>query len=260
MRFFFVLFLFCQFASARAAQPDVESIVRKLGEQGADPVLSAERNAVAYTRESRVDYLDDADRVKKRAVRKYLVSPVNGEPVTTLLSVNGKPANEDDDQRRSRARETGDRTRSLSLSHELLSRFDFTFAGEEMLAGRKAWMLRFLPKAGVEAEGFFERLVGAMSGILWVDAEENQLAKAEIFLARKVSFFGGIAGAIERMDLTFVQKRFEPDLWVGESAFIDFAGRKLFSAVRFRCYETYSEFRKVQAQQQSSQQTVVSGQ
>jgi hypothetical protein len=243
VRFLILAFLLCCGAGVQAARPDVETILRKLGENGSDPVLIARRNAIAHARESRVDYLDEAGQVKKRAVRKYQVSPAGGQPVTKLVSINGKPAR-DEDERHSKSRETGEKSRSLSLSPELLNRFDFQHGGEETIEGRKMWMLRFSPKEGVDGEGMFERLVGAMSGILWVDAEEHQLAKAEIYLGRKVSFFGGIAGAIDRMDLTFVQRRLEPNLWIGESAFIDFSGRKLFSGIRFRCYETYSEFHK----------------
>lgn len=230
--------------TARAAAPDVAAIVRKLAECAEDPAILAARDAIAYDRESKIDYLNDANEARKRVVRHYLVSSVGGKPVNKLISVNGKPATDKDDEHRSKARESGEKSRSITLSEELLSRYDFRFAGEEALSGRKTWMLRFSPKSGIEADGAFERLLDAMSGILWVDAEEGQLAKAEIYLTRKVSFFGGIAGAIERMDLTFVQKRIEPNLWLGESAFIDFAGRKLFSAMRFRCYETYSGHRR----------------
>lgn len=244
MRFLLLAILLGGSVALRAAQPDVAAIVRKLAECSADSRIVAAREAIAYARESRVDYLNEADEVKKRVVRKYLVAPEGGKPVTRLISVNGKPAGEHDDEHRSKARETGEKSRSLTLSEDLLNRYEFRYGGEEMLGGRKAWMLRFSPKPGVETDGFFERLLGAMSGILWVDAEEGQLAKAEVYLGRKVSFFGGIAGAIERMDLTFVQKRIEPHVWLGESAFIDFSGRKLFSAMRFRCYETYSGFHR----------------
>jgi hypothetical protein len=199
---------------------------------------------VAYQRESRVDYLDD-EKVRKRVVRQYSISPENGKAVSRLISINGNPVSDAEEPRRNPVRESGEKGRNLALSEDLLALYDFAFAGEELLDGRKTWKLRFKAKPNLSADGFFERLLHAMTGVIWVDLEEAQLAKAEIRLGKKVSFFGGIAGAVERVDLTFIQRRIEPNVWLGESAYIDFSGRKLLSSMRFRCYEKYTDFRRV---------------
>jgi hypothetical protein len=239
-----ILVFLCAAAATFGAPPDVAAIIRKLGERASDPVLSELRAAVAYDRSSRVDYLNDEHELKKQVTRLYRVAPENGRPVTRLISINGRPATERDEKKRSSIRETGDKSRSLALSEDLLGRYDFTFTGEQKLNGRRTWMLRFAPKADIDEDGFFDKLLNAMTGVIWVDVEEGQMAKAEFFLGKKISFFGGFAGAIERLDVTVVQRRVEPNLWLSEAAFIDFSGRKLFSAIRFRCYETCTGFRK----------------
>jgi hypothetical protein len=72
-----------------------------------------------------------------------------------------------------------------------------------------------------------------------------EVVLAEAHLAQKVSFFGGIAGAIDRLDLTIVQRRIESGIWLPELTIIDFDGRKLFSRIKFHCTERCSRFQKV---------------
>jgi hypothetical protein len=91
-----------------------------------------------------------------------------------------------------------------------------------------------------------------MSGTFWIDKEDNQLAKADIRLSKRVSFFGGIAGAIDKLDLTLIQRRIEPSVWLGEAIHIDFSGRKLFSTIRFRCFENCGDFKVVPEQHASA--------
>jgi hypothetical protein len=239
-----VLGLTLLLAAPLYAAPDVREILRKFTENGEDPELAARRNTVAYQRTSRVEYLNDDGTVKRDTLRVYKVFPENGESKTRLVSVNGRPAKEKPDKKRSAARETGEKSRMLGVSDELLSRFDFSFLREELFAGRPMWVLAFVPKADAPEEEFFDKFINAMNGKLWIDKEEYQLAKAEVHLGKRVAFFGGLAGALDKMNLTLIQKRIEPSIWLGEAIHIDCSGRKLFTSIRFRCFENCSDFKK----------------
>jgi len=232
-------------AAPLRAAPDVQEILRKFTENGEDSELASRRDAIAYQRTSRVEYLQNDGTVKRDVVRIYKVFPENGESKTRLVSVNGRPAKERPDKPRSAARETGEKSRMLGVSGELLSRFDFSFVREEKFAGRPTWVLAFVPKADAPDDEFFDKFINAMTGKLWVDQEEYQLAKAEVRLSKRVAFFGGLAGALDKMDLTLIQKRVEPSIWLGEAIHIDCSGRKLFTPIRFRCFENCSDFNKV---------------
>lgn len=227
------------------AAPDVQEILRKMVEHGEDPSQVERRNSISYQRTSRVEYLNEDGTVKRDSIRVYRISPENGQPVTRLLSINGRPASEKDEAKKSAARETGEKSRMLGLSEDILSRYQFTFVREEEFGSRRAWVLKFVPKPDAPSETFIDRLVNAMSGTMWIDQEEHQLAKADIHLSKRVSFFGGIAGAIDKLDLTLIQRRVEPGVWLGEAVHIDFTGRKLFSAIRFRCFENCANFERV---------------
>jgi hypothetical protein len=226
------------------AAPDVQEILRKFARQSEDAETAERRAAIAYQRVSRMEHLKEDGSIRRNVIKIYKVYPKGGESVTRLVSVNGRPAKEKEDKHRSAARETGEKSRTLSVTEDLLGRFDFTFMREEKFAGRATWVLAFKPKSDATEDEFFDKLINAMTGTLWIDQEECQLAKADIHLGKKVAFFGGLAGAIEKMDLTLIQRRIEPSVWLGEAVQIDFSGRKLFSTVRFRCFENCSEFRK----------------
>jgi hypothetical protein len=241
--------LFSLFALALPvhAGPDAQTILEKFLQHSETAASAEARNSFRYERVSRVEYLDDDGSVKKNTIRVYRVTPGTDEPVTKLISVNGRPATEQDEKNRSKARETGEKSRALTISRELLARYDFSFVREALFASRPAWVLAFTPKPGVKSDGFFDRLLNAMSGEFWIDQEDYQLARADVRMSKRVSFFGGFAGAIDKLDLTIIQRRIEPSVWLGEALHLDFAGRKLLSNVRFRCFENCFGFQKTPA-------------
>src|SRR5688572_1010120 len=122
--------------ASRAGTPDVQEILRKLIERSEDADAVQRRNQVTYQRTSRVEYLNEDGSKKRDVIRVYKIGPENGKPVTRLVSVNGRPAADKEDKKRSAARETGEKSRTLTLTEDILSRFDFTFVREEQFAGR----------------------------------------------------------------------------------------------------------------------------
>jgi hypothetical protein len=230
-------------AASAGATPTADTIIQRVKVRSAN--ADSARKSFAYQRISQVDYLNDEGKVRKQAVRIYEVAPVNGEPVSRLIQVNGRAPSEKEEQSRSAARETGDKTRTLVLGDDLLDRYNYKLVGEETVAERNAWVLEFHPKTGLKEEGFVDKLLNSMRGRIWVDQQDYEFARMDVRLGRKVSFFGGFAGAIEKIDLTLVQKRVDPTAWFMEGLTLDLAGRKLFSPIRFRCFEFCSNFRRV---------------
>jgi hypothetical protein len=222
------------------AAPTADEIISKVKERSAQS--AREKNSFSYQRVSRTDYLDDNDQVKRNSVRVYEVSPVNGEPVSKLIEINGHPPKKEPP--RSAAREAGDKSRNLALGDDLLSRYRYELRGEDDIAGRKTWVLAFKPNPAAPEDGFLDKLVNAMQGTMWVDEGEYELAKVDIHLSKKLSFFG-VLGGIERLDLQMVQKRLTPEAWLTEALTLDFTGRKLFTPIRFRCVESCADFKKV---------------
>jgi len=238
---FFCAFLISGIFLTRAfAAPSASEIIEKVKARSAQ--AAPEKNSFTYQRVSRTDYLDENEQVKRSSVRVYEVAPIDGEPVSKLVQVNGHPPKKDPP--RSAAREAGDKSRNLALGEDLLTRYQYEFRGEEVIAGRNAWVLAFKPKPGAPEDGFLDKLVNAMRGTIWVDQEEHELSKVDIHLSKKLSFFG-LLGGIEKLDLQMVQKRLNSEAWLTETLTLDFIGRKLFTQIRFRCVENCSDFKKV---------------
>lgn len=227
--------------NARAHELSCDEILEKFIAASEDESILARRNSYSYTRSSTIEYLKEGGEIKNRVRRVYEITPEDGKPVTRLILLNGRPASEND-EKKSSARETGEKSRRLSISGDLLERYEFSLKGMAKFNSRPVYALVFEPKPGVESDGFFDRLINSMHGELWIDAEEFQLAKADVHLTKKVSFFGGIAGAIEKLDLSFSQRRLQQGVWLPETTIIDFDGRKLFSDIRFRCFELCERF------------------
>jgi hypothetical protein len=228
------------FLTRALAAPTAEEIIQKVKERSAN--AAREKNSFAYQRVSRTDYLDENEQVKRNSLRIYEVAPLNGEPVSKLVQVNGRPPKKEPP--RSAAREAGDKSRNLALGEDLLSRYEYELRGEEQIAGRNAWILAFKPTRNAREDGFVDKLVNAMQGTMWVDQQEYEISKVDVHLSRKLSFFG-LLGGIEKLDLQMVQKRLNSQAWLTEALTLDFTGRKLFTPIRFRCVENCSDFKKV---------------
>jgi hypothetical protein len=229
-------------AARAASAPNVDQIIQRLIERSEASEIVARRNHASFQRISRVEYLNDDGTKRRETIRIFKVAPEDGKPVTRLVSVNGRPAADPGDKKRSAAREAGEQSRNLTLNEDLLSRFDFTFVREDRFLSRPVWVLAFVPKKNAPEENMIDKFINAMTGTFWIDQQDYQLARADVRLARKVAFFGGIAGAIEKLDLTLIQKRLEDSVWIGEAIHVDFAGRKLLKNIRFRAFENCAEF------------------
>ncbi|HEX7863074.1 MAG TPA: hypothetical protein VF773_22285 [Verrucomicrobiae bacterium] len=229
-------------APSRGATPNVEQIIQKLIERSESSDVVNRRNNVSFQRVSRVEYLNEDGTKRRETVRIFKIVPEEGKPVTRLVSVNGRAPKDPSDKNRSAARQTGEQSRALALNEDLLSRFDFSFVREDKFLSRPVWVLAFVPKKGAPEESMIDKFINATTGTFWIDQQDYQLARADVRLGKKVAFFGGIAGAIDKLDLTLIQKRLEESVWIGEAVHIDFAGRKLLKNIRFRAFENCSDF------------------
>ena len=59
-----------------------------------------------------------------------------------------------------------------------------------------------------------DKLLNAMQGRMYVDKQGGQLAKIDLHLAKRIGFFGGLAGAIDKLDLQMIQKRIDSQSWL----------------------------------------------
>lgn len=229
--------------SCHAAELSADEIIRRVVEKSSSDALRQARDAFSYRRATETLFYDDNERLKRKVAREYRVEPREGRPAMRLVSVDGQPIDPKNAEHRQWQSEAGDNARQLKLDPSLVQRYRFTLVGEEAIEGRRAYQLDFQPVADPpDGGGIFGKLLNRLEGRLWVDAEDFQLARGDIRLREKVSFFGGVAGKIEKMTLQFTGLRLAPGAWLTKASAVEIAGRRLFSAIRFKASETCDEF------------------
>ena len=247
--FLLLLNLFAVVQAGFSAEPlarRAEDILQRVVEQAEKDETRAMERGYGYRRNTMVIHYDENGKLKRQVDKVYEVAPEHGEVVMTLVSVNGKPVEPEVEETRGSYSQAGDDAKQIDFDEDLIARYDFKYEGDEVVNGRTMAVLTFKPKSEpLDDGGIFAKLLNQLAGTLWVDLEDEQVARLEVKLLRRVSFFAGIAGALDRMELQMVRVRVAPGVWLNGSTRIELRGRKLFSAVRFQAFENCTEFEKV---------------
>lgn len=254
---FFAALLICGFLPAIDAEEtkrDAAEVLRRVIERSASVEVQRAESAYAYDRATMVLFYDEKGKLKKQTDRRYQVYPEGDEQVMRLVEENGEVVKEDNETaRQNNYSKTGAQAKRLDFDEELIQRYEFQYLGDELINGRKLALLSFKPKANPpEDGGVFGKLLNEVAGKIWVDLEDDQLARVEVKLLNRVRFFGGIAGAVEKMDMRLIRERVAPGVWLNGSTQIEIQGRKLLSPLRFKAFENCTAFRLVTEMAQSS--------
>lgn len=228
--------------AAESIELNPDEILRRVISHSNCEIAQEAEAAYAYTRATMVTHYDERGETKKQTDRVYEVYPRDGQPEIKLISENGRPPAQAGG-RGEGAAQTGERAKKLEFDDDLVRRYDFRLLGREKIGGRDLAVLSFHPRVDPPDDGgMFGKLLNELSGRLWVDLEDYQLARVEVRLLNKVSFLAGIAGAVEKMEMLLIRERVAPGVWLNGSTRIDMEARRLFSRVRFRAFENCTGF------------------
>src|SRR5258708_10563013 len=181
---------------------------------------------VTYTKITMTEAFDPAGKVKEHKERVYHVVFQDGSTYLKLEQVNGHPPNaaelklhaENDANFRLLSRKSrtgkGDNRETL-LTPELVARFDLTFVTKSTIAGRMAYQIAFQPKNPLPpAHHIADHFLSRISGTLWIDAEEFEVARAQIGLFSQVELLGGTVGCLKKLAYTLNRTRIGDGLWI----------------------------------------------
>jgi hypothetical protein len=130
------------------------------------------------------------------------------------------------------------------LTPELAARFDFKLVGQTHVAGRAAYEITFQPKnPSPPVHHMVDRFLDRMSGTVWIDAEEFEIAQAQVRLASEVNLLGGVVGSLKKMAYTLTRTRVADGLWLNSSSSGDFVGRKLLDSTHIKTKSQSTNFR-----------------
>jgi hypothetical protein len=231
-----------------------DQVVQKAVARAQNPAVRPEKAAYTYTKLTLTEEFDSAGKIKERKEKVYQVNFRNGATYAKLVEVNGHaPASADlkkQADNESNARQmTGSKSgkaddRENLLTPEIVSRFDFTLVGQTNFNGRATYQVAFQPKnPAPPSHHMVDRLVDRISGMVWIDADEFEIARAELRLGSEVNLLGGVVGSLKKLAYSMTCTRIDNGLWFKTSSFGDFEGRKLVDAMRIKTSSRAINFR-----------------
>jgi hypothetical protein len=167
----------------------------------------------------------------------YVLAAENGgEGSRELVEVDGRPASpaeireaaEEDATRRHRIEERAAKRASAPPGasdgdddpflgdrrlSELLSRYELTFVGEDVVDGRPAYVLDFAARPGLPVRTLADRALASMRGRVVIDAGDLQIQSLEAHLTRNLKVAGGLAANVKDAGVDYRAVRLAPDLW-----------------------------------------------
>jgi hypothetical protein len=245
--------------SIRAAPAlTADAIIQKAVERSSDTRLSTSRPGYTYTKVNLTEELDNRGKVKESKERVFEVSFKEGATCVKLVEINGHAPSEADlrlhAERQSKMHDffgqpaSGGDNRENFLTPDLTARFDFVFLGQSYVNGRPTYEIKFQPKnPEPPVRRILDRVLSRISGTLWIDAQEYEVARTDIELGSEVDFLGGVIGCLRKLAYTMTRTRMADGVWLHSFSSANFEGRKLLDSMRIKMKSESTNFRLVAA-------------
>lgn len=244
-------------AAPLRAQPlaSVDDLIRKAVARSEQSQARSSQTGYTYTKISVTEQLDSTGKVKERKEKVYEVSLRDGCSYVKLLEVNGhapqgadlKKQNENELNLRQllgSSKNSKGENRDNFLTPELTARYDFKLRRQTLVNSRPAYEIAFQPKTPEPpVHRMIDRLLNQISGTIWLDAEEYEIAQAQLQLGSEVDLLGGVLGCLRKLAYTVTRTRVADGIWLNSVSSGDFEGRKLLDSMRIKTSSRTSNFR-----------------
>src|SRR5581483_8612210 len=238
------------------APPSADGIVQKLlaRQKGNHAAAKEHPKRYAFTQRIVKEKLDAEGMVSAREDLQYQVAPVNGILTPRLVLKNGKPPTPADlkaeeERMKKERREAEQRNRSrneeegVEFNEDLAAKYKYTLLGEATILGRTAYTIAFQPRSNdLPVNRRADYVLNHVVGKAWIDREDFELAKVELHLTEKASFWLGILGTLRDFSASFEQQRMPDGLWLPSHFTMHIDGRILFNSLRERQEGWWSDY------------------
>ena len=209
-------------------------------------------NCFSYSRTNVIEEVDARGNVKKRTEKIYDVTLFQGLPRARLIALDGRQLPESEqrwrgsEERRLQRTFTQDKAPDYQkprpwLNDDILNRFKFMVTGRTNQAGRAVLVLTFAGRTDAPVRNMADRIVNKVSGTVWVDEEEAEIARMHLTMSEPVKFWGGILGQLDKFDYVLERTRSPLGAWFNRSSRGMVHLRKLLATSRFRAIEESGE-------------------
>jgi len=238
------------FAVAAPAQPlpDARSLLERMKARMELVYNDSKTNRFSYTRTNVLEELDAKDQIRKRSVKTYHVLLVQGLPKARTIAVDGRALSKSEQRVHHAEEQRLQRTIAQDkspdwdkpkpwLTDDLLARFKFKVVARTNLENRVVLMMSFAPCDDAPSRNMVDRIINRISGVLFVDEEEAEIARLNLVINEPVKFWGGILGQLDRFEWTLQRRRSAMGVWFNQlsTGFIQI--RKVLATTRFRFNE-----------------------
>lgn len=229
-----------------------DQIIQRAVEQAGKTQFA--RPAYTYTKVNVTEELDGKGKLRQRKQRVFQVSFRGGSTEVRLLEVDGHPPAEADlkfqAETQSHAHRLmggpgadGDNHENL-LTPEVTARFNFTLVADAEVNGRPSYEIAFQPKSPeLPVRHLVDRLLNRVSGTLWIDQQEYEVARADLKLDSEVDLLGGVIGCLHKLAYTITRTRVADGVWLHSFSSGDFEGRKLLDSMRIKTQSESMNFK-----------------
>ena len=244
--------------AAVEAAPDPGEIIDRAVRRASALSAASPKAVHVYDKRTTIETLDSRGRVTKTKVKLFEVTLEGGVPDARLTRIEGRRLSErqlrkEDEAMRRRRRiflgqdeKSGAAKRGTFVPKDMAQRFEVSYIGVERVNGRATHALAFAPKSPEPvAATLADRVANQMHGKLWIDVAENEIARIEVKLRRKVKLWGGILGRLDVFDYTLDRRRSPGGVWHNDEADILLDARGFWKRLRFHVVEKASRFREV---------------
>jgi hypothetical protein len=247
--------------TALRAEPTTEArapltaaeIARRMVAHARAPARSRQVAEYGYTKRTRTERLDEKGHVKE--LQEKLLKFQGGLGTVVEMKVNGRPVpaaelqkqeTEMAEKRQQLTRKAGPRSDywEMFLTPDLTSKYVFALAGEQTVNGRSAYVLAFHPRPGLPVDQLADRLMNQLTGKLWVDTEDFEIARAELSLQNEATLWGGVLANLKKFDYTAERVRLPDGTWFNHVTTGEFTGRKLIEPFHVRTRTESTDFHR----------------
>ena len=223
-----------------------DAIVQKAVDHAQLAEKQPDQKDFTYTKVSVTEELDSRGNVKERKEKVFKVYFQKGVTYAKLVEVNGRALKQADmkaqaDNEAATRQVLGDakptKGEKSFLTPEVVARFDFKLVGKKTINDRTAYEITFAPKTPEPpVHAIVDRLMNRLSGTVWIDAQEFEIARADLKLGSEVNLLGGVVGSLKKLAYTMTRTRMADGIWLNTSSSGDFEGRKLIDAMRIKTH------------------------
>jgi len=251
-------------ASGALSQKHMEQLFRIVAEK--DIQNDNRQRDYTYIERDVENKLDGKGKPKSTETKTYEVLEIYGEQVQRLIEKDDKPLtgkeaakeeekiqkiidkrkNESEHDRKKREeREEKDREDGRKFVREVADAYNFKLVGNEILAGREAWVIEAEPRPGYQPHMKYANYLSKFRGRVWIDKADLQLAKMDLQCLDTLSWGLFLARLHKGSRFMMEQTRVNDEVWLPRHVTFKLDARlALLKGFNMEGEQTYRDYKK----------------